>query len=266
MSYGLFALKAPAYQRDVTFLKRYGTSKFRLIQMASVRTKGVELPKKSPKYSVNDQKLDNNICRARSKIRDYGFCNDWSLFVTLTLDPSKMDVFDLSALNRTLSQWFRDYRKKYGVNVKYLLIPEKHKSGAIHLHGFLLGLPVSHLRLFHSSEHLPYYILNQLSQGKLLYTWPAYEQKFGYVVVEPIRNKDRAVSYITKYVTKDLALAVSDLGAHLYYSSQGLAKATELKRGRLTKEFIPDFQNDFCRGKWYSQRDTSEQRLREYIL
>ena len=84
--------------------------------------------------------------------------------------------------------------------------------------------------------------------------------------MEPIRNKDRAVSYITKYVTKDLALAVSDLGAHLYYSSQGLAKATELKRGRLTKEFIPDFQNDFCRGKWYSQRDTSEQRLREYIL
>ena len=117
MSYGLFALKAPAYQRDVTFLKRYGTSKFRLIQMASVRTKGVELPKKSPKYSVNDQKLDNNICRARSKIREYGFCNDWSLFVTLTLDPLKMDVFDLSALNRTLSQWFRDYRKKHGVNV-----------------------------------------------------------------------------------------------------------------------------------------------------
>lgn len=258
-------LRARAYTRDVTILKRYGDVSYKLLHLASVRTKGVELENPVAKGSVNDKKLNFNICRARSKVREYGLCNDWDYFLTLTLNPDKHDRFDLQAFKKSLSQWVRDYRKKHGVSLQYLLIPEQHKNGAWHMHGFIMGLPLDHLELFSVEDKLPYYILEKLKKGEPIYSWPAAADKFGFLNVEPIRNRERAVNYITKYITKDLEHSVKDMGAHLFYASQGLKSAAEMKRGYLAKEFIPDFENDYCKGKWFPQNEITEEAIREYI-
>lgn len=242
----LQALKSAPYVYNLSILKQVGDN-FKITQMNCVRAQGVELDDVPAKGTVNQDKLANNIVRARSTVREYGLCNPWEYFLTLTINQAFLDRYDLPQLRRVLSQWVRDYRKKYGCDVKYLFIPEQHSDGAWHLHGFIMGLPASHLQPFTLQEHLPLYIRNKLQQGQQVYNWPAYAQRFGYVTIEPIRDQERAVSYITKYVTKDLDRSVSELGAHLFYASQGLQKAQELKRGTLAYIIRTDFENDYCK-------------------
>ena len=259
------ALRATAYTRDLALLKQIG-SDYKLVEMRCVRTRGVELDDPPAKGSVNKDKLANNVVRARSKVRDYGLCNPWEYFLTLTINGAFLDRYDHAQLRRVLSQWVRDYRKRYGCDVKYLLIPEQHEDGAWHLHGFLMGLPKSHLVPFTLQERLPVYIRTKLKQGQPIYNWPAYAARFGHVTVEPIRDQARAVSYITKYITKDLSRSVSRLGAHLYYASQGLQKAQELKRGTLVADMQPDFENEYCRLQFFDGAQYQREELESRIL
>ena len=47
--------------------------------------------KNNQNRNVNDEKLENNIIRAKSKVLEYALCNDFEYFVTLTLDSKKMN-------------------------------------------------------------------------------------------------------------------------------------------------------------------------------
>lgn len=66
----LAGLRKPLYLHDLAVLKQFGDTGFKLTQSRCVRNKGVESPEKQyvPKGSVNEEKLDNNIARARSNI------------------------------------------------------------------------------------------------------------------------------------------------------------------------------------------------------
>lgn len=259
-----YDLRAPAYTHNLTTLKQYGSSRYKLTQIACVRTRGVEI-ECSPKGSVNSEKLGNNITRARTKVQEYGLCNDWSFFATLTIDGGKHDRYDLSSFWNAFTQFIRDYRKKYGVKVNYLFIPEQHKDGAWHAHGFLHGICPDHLQQFTLQDKLPYQLLEQLLKDRPLYDWPEYRNKFGYISLEPIRNKERAVSYITKYITKDLERSVNKLGAHLYYASRGLQQAQELKRGTLQYQVPVDFANEHCAISWFEATEFSAEQLKGLI-
>lgn len=263
----LVGLRKPLYVRNLAILKQFGDTAFKLTQSRCVRNKGVESPEKQyvPKGSVNSEKLDNNIARARSKVREYGLCNPWPFFGTFTIDSQKFDRYDLPKYHKAMAQWVRDYNKKFGTSIRYLIIPEQHKDGAWHEHGFLMGIPLDHLRLFTLEEKLPKYIRDKLEAGQLVYDWPAYREKFGWVIIEPIRDLHRAVSYITKYITKDLAQSVSELGAHLYYCSKGLATAQEVKRGSMAATIEPDFENDFCALNWFDTAHYSVEQLAALI-
>lgn len=252
----LHSLKVAPFQRNVAFLKSYAGQAYKLVRCSCVRTKGVELPRGSyvEKGTVNDEKLSNNISRARSTVRELVLCNSFDLFVTLTLDKAKFDRYQLKAFNKALSQWIRDLNKKYGIHIKFLLIPETHKDGAWHMHGFLMGLPLDFLEAFTLDMKLPTYIRDKLLKGETVYNWPEYAAKFGFVDIEPVRLRERAASYVTKYITKDLARSVSELGAHVYYASKGLARATLLKRGTAVVEDLrPDFANEYCEVNWFDR-------------
>ena len=248
----LARLRKPLYVRDVAILKSYDGVVYKLTQSSCIRNKGVLDDRPRPeKGTVNYEKLSNNISRARNMVREYGYCNPWDYFVTMTINQAFFDRYDLKSFKKVLSQWIRDYNKKYGTNVKYLLIPEKHKDGAWHLHGFIMGLPADHLVSFTLKQKLPNYIRDKLKHGEPVYNWPAYAEKFGFVDAEPIHSREKATSYITKYITKDLADSVSELGAHLYYCSQGLQRAKEVKRGVMAATITPDFENDYCKVNWF---------------
>lgn len=189
---------------------------------------------------VNDDKLTNNIVRARSTVLELALCNEWEHFITLTIDKSKYDRYDLSSYYKDLSQFVRDQRKKYKTDIKYLLIPEQHKDGAWHMHGFMHGLTKS--------------MLIENAHGYM--DWQDYSKKFGYCSIDKIRHKKRASIYITKYISKDFSNGVKKLNAKMYYCSQGLKRAELIKEGLLNGELSnPDYVGEYASIKWFDNID-----------
>lgn len=236
------------YVPDVVTLKDYGGKKIKVSWLRTCLQSGFEV-KRSKKGSVNDEKLDSNIARARSKIFEYAMCNKWDYFVNLTLDRYKYDRFDLKAYIKDLGQWLRDYRKRYSCQIQYLFIPEQHKDGAWHIHGLFSGLPFSHLTNFVPGKH-PQKLID-----KGYFNWPPYSEKFGFVSVGLIRNYEACSKYLTKYVTKDMASNNRDLGAHLYYCSKGLKTANLIKKGTMSGNMIPDYENEYIKVKWFEPNE-----------
>jgi len=242
------------YRHGYITAKQYGDEiEFCLIK--TQRTPGLECDGgKAEKGTVNDEKLANNIARAVSAVRELGRCNPWTLFFTGTFAKEKINRYALDAIIKAVAQWIRDYNKKHGTSIKYLLVPEKHKDGAWHVHGLLYGLPMSHLKAFTLDEILPYDIRDKLKAGRRLYNWLPWAEKFGHCDVELIRDKARSISYITKYITKSVNGGVTELGKHMYLASQGLERAVTLKEGfidncgkYLDEFFANGFENEYVR-------------------
>lgn len=199
----------------------------------------------------NDSKLDRNIARSRQTIYELAFCNPWDFFSTMTFDPAKVaDRKDLDGLMKSFGKWLNNYnsRKASGA-VRYLLIPEKHKDGSWHLHGFFSGIPASDLHSFQMSEHIPYEILHQLEQGHEVFSWISYSAKYGYCTFTPIRSREASSKYVTKYITKDLKRSVEEINAHLYYCSRGLTRKSIVYRSEVLQDFSPDYENEYVRIK-----------------
>jgi len=242
-------LKEPLYKYDVAILKDYGGIKSKITIHRCLRTKGLDVENESIKRSrgVNDKKLENNISRAKSKVFEYAYCNDWEYFVTLTISNEKFDRYNLDDYYSKFSRWLRYYSKKNNIKIDYLFIPEKHKNGAWHLHGLIKGLPFEFLK-YNENGYLD---------------WFDYKDKFGYISIDTIKNKERCASYITKYISKDLGKCVSDCNAKLYYCSRGLKTATEIKRGTLLADMVPDFENEYVKVAWFESKDLNK--LKSFI-
>lgn len=266
-------LKDVKYKHNQTILKVFGygdNKKIKVITMNTLRNAGVE-DDSTPNYvrgTVNDEKLDESISRAKSKIFEYAFCNPWDYFFTATLDPSKYDRTDLEKFHKDLTQFFRDYGKKYGIKIDFLLIPELHKDGkSWHMHGFLKGLPVEHLKQFKIGDTMGKALAEKVVKGDIVYNWEAYQKKFGFCDLEPIRNHEAVSKYITKYINKDLASSVTELNHHLYYHSRVLQTAKKMKKGTYVGDYIaPSFISDYCSTTWLDFSDETLDYLLENII
>jgi len=227
--------------RNVLIVKQYG-KKYKAIWSSVVRKKGFEAlddpalpdalgvnPFTGESYYESDfrwpgqydegLKLENNISRAKSKIFEYAFCNDWDYFVTLTIDKEKLDRYDLHTYVKKLGQFISNYKKNHGSKFNYLLVPEKHEDGAYHMHGLISGILPKHLVI---NEH-----------GYL--DFPLYRDRFGFISMSEVRDHEAVSKYITKYVTKEFLN--SEKGANSYYCSKGLNRSVELYR-------VPDIDAD----------------------
>lgn len=193
----------PFYQNCT--VKRYSDELIEIIWNKLPPRTGARDTEKEEKEYVG--KLENNLIRAKTKIRDYVLCNPWEWWVTLTLNPAWIDRFDLNAFVKKFGEMIHNYNRRNNRQVKYLLVPEKHPtSGAWHFHGFFHGLPDDDI------------IVN--AHG--YFEWTKYTDNFGYISMSPLKNKMKAANYITKYLTKTLAENVTACGAHTYYCSKGL--------------------------------------------
>lgn len=239
------------YDSDVVRVEQYG-DKRRLILHRSLRKKGIEVEDKNKGLykaeNVGVLKLDNNISRARSKIFEYSYCNPWDYFVTLTINSKKYDRENLKKYHKDLTQFFRDYKKKYDSKIEFILVPELHSDGlSWHMHGLIKGI---------LSEHLQKNEFGYMD-------WQHYKNKFGYISIDKIKSHEAVSRYITKYITKDMKNNVSELGGHTYYRSRGLLGKKEIKRGTLKKN-VPDweFENDFVKIKWLNENENIEDYIR----
>lgn len=226
------------YDRNIAILKNYNGHEYKLVLCKAVRKKGYVIDNNA-KYrcKINDKKLDENIKRAKARVKEYALCNDFDFFITLTINKNKYDRTNLKVFYKDFSQWLRNTYIRKGYCVKYLLIPELHSDGVSwHMHGFVSGIPKEDLQ-----ENIHGYL-----------DWFPYSQKFGYCSIDYIHDKAKASNYITKYISKDVDKSITELNAKMYYCSKGLKKATEIKRGLLTSDMSnPDFENDYVKVKSY---------------
>lgn len=186
----------------------------------------IVVPRSEHKHS--EKRLDSSMSRTRRILLEYALCNDWTYFCTFTLDKSKYDRFDLLKFKDDLSRWLVDYRKKLrakgsDIDIRYCLVPEMHKDGAWHMHGFfsdISPLLVSFEDLFLAGVDVPY----DLVEGGY-YNWGDYAKKFGFCSFDRIRNKVATAFYATKYVTKSVRDAEDFLGKHILLANRGLCRA-----------------------------------------
>lgn len=249
-------LKDRAYNYDQTLFKVLGEGnekKIKLVRMNYLKTSCIELDDiEYVRGTVNENKINESILRSKSKIFELAFCNPWDWFFTGTINPNKQDRTDLELFHKQLTQWLRDYNKKYKLNIKFLFVPEKHKDGkSWHIHGFIYGLPVEHLIQFQVGDKMGKGLADKVMQGDIVYNWQAYFNRFGFCDLEPIRNHEAVSKYITKYINKELANSVTELNAHTYYHSRGLKFAELIKKGTMIWEDIaPTYENDYCSVVW----------------
>ena len=213
----LGAVSSP-YRSDMYTVRQYGDNTAKIIWHKSLRDSGWESERPSKKKgSVNNGKLENNLCRAKSTVRELALCNDWDYWCTFTLAPDKHNRYDLESYKKNLGEFIHNYNRRCDSEyaVRYLLVPEKHQDGAWHMHGFIKGIRPKDL------------YTNQYCH----LTWKSYEKKFGFISMDKIKDKERASSYILKYMTKDTAHSISELNAHLFYASKKLNRSEEIYRG-----------------------------------
>lgn len=195
----------------------------------------------------NDEKLSNNISRAKSRVTELALCNDWEYFVTLTLSEDKQNRFDLQGYIKDLGNWIGNYNRKYGCHLRYIIIPEFHKDGAVHAHGLLCGVQDESLcKNEYGFMDLPYY-----------------RNRFGFISLGKIRDKEKVSRYITKYITKGFCDRAK--GEHMFYASRGLMGAEKIHEG-VCRSYELQFENDYCAIEWGTSAEELLRKVTEFNI
>lgn len=143
--------------------------------------------------------------RARAQVRELALCNPFRWFVTLTLDREKIDRYDVGEITRRLNVWLDNNVRRRGL--AYVLVPERHKDGAVHFH----GLFTDSLEAVDSGH--------QDGGGHAVYNLPRWGFGFS-TAIELYGDYGRAVSYVCKYIGK----GTEKIGGRWYYSGGQLAR------------------------------------------
>ena len=187
------------------------------------RSNLVPVKRLSSEVTHHETKLESSLSRSRRVLLELALCNRWEWFCTFTIDGLKYDRSVLSVWYKRYSQWLRDQRKK-GLEVSYVIVPERHKDGSWHAHGLMAGN--MELISFAEERLQGLKVPDKLVDGGYL-DWPAYREKFGFCSFGAIKNPVAAGFYVTKYLTKEQDRMVSIVGAKSYYAGQGLNRAVK---------------------------------------
>ena len=131
-----------------------------------------------------------SLRRTVNSIYDIARSNKWEWFFTLTFGNEEVRMNYDEAVKK-LHNWLKVIRRSFP-DMKYILVPEQFKKGGYHFHGLfsnVTGLPMVFSGKY-DNEHRP--IFNLQSYG------------LGFTTVTPVSDSKKAVSYLTKYITKEL--------------------------------------------------------------
>lgn len=152
----------------------------------------------------------DSIRRAKEKIYDIAMCNDFEYFITWTLDKEMIDRYDAKLVSKKLKVFLNNLVKRK--EVRYLVVPELHQDGAIHMHGLIAGK----LRMVDSGR--------KLLDGRSIFNMPEWKLGFS-TAIELDNQKGRVSSYIVKYVQKDFQKI---FGNFYYAGGHGLVRSPEV--------------------------------------
>jgi hypothetical protein len=182
--------------------------------------------------------------RAQKEVFELALCNpDLDAFFTLTFSPKAVeDRGSYEEVYKDVKMWFSNRVQRRGL--KYILVPERHKKGGIHFHGFCNS---SALKLKaavnpHTGQHI-------VDKGRTVYNIEDWSRLgFSTCKVLPRSTDDRikAAKYVTKYITKDC----EKIGGR-YLLHGGDLKRWEFEYG----ESAEDLTDARPREWWYSEGD-----------
>lgn len=230
------------FNLKITYLNDY-------VKITSVKLKGVSDKSSAFKLSNNIKKSRSNLVRAKNKITDLALANDFTYFFTLTFNTS-FDRFNLDLLRNEWKKQLRIIRDLYNINLKYLIVPEQHKNGAWHFHGFM------------NNEIEKIFKINDYG-----YNYIEELVKLGFHNFQKIQNKERISSYITKYVSKNLASGINGF-KHSYFCSIGLYQGQKGEDIIYNNEYFNNrffnYQNEFCYRKIMKIKDF--EKIKPFLL
>lgn len=155
---------------------------------------------KDKKKGVKDEERSIVVSRNRTiqKVYEVTRSNMWEWFITLTFNPEKVNSFEYTEVSQVLSKWLNNLKSRYAPDLKYIIVPELHKSGRYHFHGLIAD---TGNMIFEDSGHKTF-------GGETIYNLGNY--KLGFTTATKINDVSRASSYITKYITKDLCATTAN--------------------------------------------------------
>jgi hypothetical protein len=162
--------------------------------------------------------------RARSRVFDLAYSNDFKYFVTLTLDKERVDRYDIKAITSKLNTWLDNNTRRKGL--AYVLVPELHKDGAIHFHGLFNGaLPATSSGTWAHGGDKPRRPRSKAEREAWIndpdyhevYNLPCWP--YGFSTAIPLYgDRGSCAGYICKYITKTVEI----IGGRWYYSGGAL--------------------------------------------
>ena len=205
------------------------------------REQAQECPRRCADPAAED--IARSMRRARSKLRKIALANDFRWFVTLTLDPSKVDSHDGAAVVKKLNAWASNAVQRHGL--RYILVPERHKNGGIHFHGFfndaLEAVDSGTIRVPWAKKPRKPRSDAQRAEwlqagGQIVYNLPAWALGFT-TAMELYGEYPSAVAYVCKYIGKD----GTKPAGRWYYSGGDLVEPiveyVEISPGELREEY-----------------------------
>lgn len=158
----------------------------------------------------NPECAEASIKRTKTAIKDLCICNEFDYFATFTFNPSRkgVEAKNIKRCRYQMCVWLENQRRTYAPNMRYLVIPELHKSGAVHFHALIADYPQQNL---HDS--------GKKINGRTCYNIGRWH--WGFSTAVKIDNIDAVANYVSKYITKDMVLLP---GAKRYFCSRHLIR------------------------------------------
>lgn len=209
--------------------------------------------------------------RARARLRELALCNDFQVFVTLTLDKREIDRYDPAQVVRKMSTWCDNHVRRDGL--RYILVPEHHKDGAIHFHGFMgWDSPETAGKWCRDSGTVslpgrkkPVKVRSAAHRAKLIaqgghpvYNLPKWSLGFT-TAVELYGDYHQAVTYVCKYVGKEVGDggAGGKIGGRWFYHGGCHGEPEVYYSNQMVRDFegypgayffnVPEAGLSFCR-------------------
>ena len=154
-----------------------------------------------------EHSLNTSLNRTKQTVYDYARANTWEWFITWTTDPKKVDRHNYQQVSAKFSKWLSNIRSRKAPDLKYVIVPERHKDGAYHFHGLLAN-----------TGKMEFVDSGKKAKGMAIYNLD--DWMLGFTTATQIQNTLKASNYITKYITKDLIHHTK--GRRRYWNSKNL--------------------------------------------
>ena len=191
---------------------------------------------KSNSVKRNRELIDENyvpkvssLARTKGTVRDLVLCNNFELFCTFTFNPDKVDSFNFQKCWLKMSTWLhhqRDNSREKGIEFKYLIIPERHKSGRWHFHALISGY-TSTLKD------------TKLKTTSLNPIFNITSFRSGFTTAVRIDSKQGVSNYVTKYITKDF---ITSFNQRRFFCSHNLVRPVKKLNTTILKQTLPLFK------------------------